>query len=104
MHPLLHRLPAEVVQIVLHHVRAMTIQRNFLRWHLYGHCRRQEWREVRRKLGNFTVCKLSRFSGVRREWRTEIACWTDIDSIMLCRILHEATVERLWGSETMRMG
>ena len=86
---------------MLCHRAAMTLQRSWLRFSLFGHARRTAWPNVRDHLRRLDVhAHLWQFACARREWRSEPHSWilTPTDASVICV---EAT-EGLWGSKTTR--
>ena len=102
MWPLALRLPVEVVKIIEKHLHAMCIQTRFIRWWLYSHARRKEWKALRARLGRSRVEVLCPYTHVRMEWRAEMASWLGTTENTQELIVNEAR-EGLWGRESARL-
>ena len=94
-------LPDDIVELIVRHAAALTIQRRARR-RAYRHTRQREWRALRRLLCECltpsSLDGLSRCALVRREWRTEPASWiTEVtsDPSIPAQILDE-TARDLW--------
>ena len=102
------RLPMELQETVLAMRRrddaASLIQSRWFRRDLWWHVRSPHWPRLRTHLTHHGVLwSLSRFSLVRREWRTEAPNWLDADGDTLGCILSEAR-DGWWGRRTTRLG
>ena len=91
-------LPAELVRLIQLHSNAMVIQSAFVNWNLFAHTKRKEWNQIKVRVGLGNVKQLYPYSHVRREWRTEPACWIDISDATVHTIKDEAVCQHLWGS------
>ena len=72
-------LPADVIELVFHHLAALKVQSAYRR-HQYRHCKRDAWRSLRKELAPRLEAAafdaLQRDENVRREWRTEPCSWS----------------------------
>ena len=90
-------LPDELWCLIHRHQAALTVQRRWRRWALYGHARRwgRFWIATRAHLGTHWR-SLMIYSDVRREWRMEAPSWLFSDEADMACVLGEAQ-EGLWG-------
>ena len=93
-------LPDEIVDLILQHRAAMSIQRRWLRFSHYGHARRAAWCVVRRHLQLLGAWPhLFVYPKIRREWRSECESWLETDKVMAHTISIEAH-HGMWGRPT----
>ena len=101
----------DVSQVLEFHMRrdiaASKIQSAWIHWSRHSHCRKKQWLDVRRRIGNLYL-DLWRYPSIRREWRQEPQCWVyesglpglDVCDIHLHTILEECR-RGLWGKPTL---
>ena len=92
------RLVIDVVERIVHHARAMQIQR-CVRRHAMRHVRTSAWRQLRAALcgcldpGGFDL--LQRNQQIRTEWRTEPESWLFSDEPVV-RIIVTEVASGMW--------
>lgn len=101
-YPLARLMPLELVDLVTRHVASMVIQESYRRRAVhrlhFGHVHDDDWHTLRRRLHDLDILPaMYPFPGVRREWRREMASWSDLDSFRLLTLCEEARTTGLWG-------
>lgn len=89
----------DVVERVVQHLCATTVQRRWRIWSLFGHARRRDWDDLRTHLIQIQAWPhLVQFEIVRREWRVEPSSWFWTRTEDVAVIREEATKHTgLWG-------
>lgn len=82
---------------VVRHFCAMRIQEAWRRYDLVSHSKKPFWEETRIGMREFHPI-LWRYSGVRREWRSDFPSWRGVSRDVLEEIASEAKMG-LWGKE-----
>ena len=98
--PVLHRLPADLQELVRQHWAASTIQAHLARWHRYRHVRRRSWPRLRARLPRTVHATLVRYAGIRQEWYREPGSWVCQTDDELHQTLHTIVEEAragFWG-------
>lgn len=94
-------LPPEVWDLIHRHRAATLIQVRWLRYSLFGHVRKPSWNRVRCVLKEQGLWPtLTKYSMVRREWRTEPESWLYCDE---GETIQREAIDGAWGFRTGRL-
>ena len=98
-HPLLSLVPWDLVELIVHHMHALTLQRGWRRYAYLSHARHPLWARILQPhlecLGAWP--SLREYALVRREWRMEPESWCLVDEVDVAIIRLEAR-HGVWGS------
>ena len=97
------RLPLELQRLILEHRAATLIQTTWIRFTNFAHVKKAGWPVVRLRLQDLGLLfGLVKYPNVRREWRTEMSSWVDIEEELAHVIIYESAAG-LWGPATQRL-
>ena len=97
------RLPLELQRLITEHRAATLIQTAWIRFTNFAHVKRAGWTVVRTRLQDLGLLfALVAYPNIRREWRTEMSSWVDIEKDC-ARVIIRESAAGLWGPATQRL-